>query len=358
MTNYLVTGGCGFIGSAFLRRFVPQCPNDRFLNVDLLTYAGNQLNVAAIRSARKYCFEQVDVANASAMDQVFRMFLPDVVVHFAAESHVDRSIDGPAPFMRTNVDGTFVLLECCRRYWGANQIGKRFHQVSTDEVYGSVGFEDAPKREEDAYDPSSPYSASKAAADHLVRAWGRTFGLHYTISIACNNYGPYQLPEKLIPRVICRALRGESIPVFGDGKNRREWIYVDDHVEAIWKILHGSKTRVTYNVGSGFEAANIDLVRSICKDVAIETEKKYSEIESLIEFVSDRPGHDLRYALDSRRFLSDLSTFSEERLLPDLLGVRSHFGHGRSLSTGLVDTLIWYMENPEWIASAQNGSYQ
>jgi dTDP-glucose 4,6-dehydratase len=330
----------------------------------------------------------------ASMDRIFREFDPDVVVHFAAESHVDRSIDGPVTFLRTNIDGTFVLLECCRKYWGANRVGKRFHQVSTDEVYGSMGFEDVPKKETDAYDPSSPYSASKAAADHLVRAWGRTFDLHYTISIACNNYGPYQLPEKLIPRMICRALRREQLPVFGDGKNRREWIHVDDHVEAIWVILHeDGGTCLTYNVGSGYEIANIDLVTAICHRLAIASDAygmfDFEEFESLIGFVPDRPGHDLRYALNSERFVrlsrnpvvvaraldgcvaSAVWDFSKGgslgeapfgTLLPDeatgATQVRRRHGWGRTLSDGLDATVSWYLRNPGWVEAAQSGSYR
>src|SRR6202142_890546 len=271
----LVTGGAGFIGANFLNRFVPRHPEHSFLNVDALTYAANLRSLEALAACPNYAFERLDLVDAEAVRLTLERHRPDAVVHFAAESHVDRSISGPRPFLRTNIEGTFNLLEACRAVWRAGE--GVFHHVSTDEVYGSLGAEGR-FHEDTRYDPSSPYSASKAASDHLVRAWGRTFGLAITLTNCSNNYGPLQFPEKLIPLMILNLLERKPLPVYGKGENVRDWFFVDDHCAAIWAVLHRGKPGQTYNVGGNSEQRNIDVVRLLCEVVAEETSASASEL--------------------------------------------------------------------------------
>ena len=266
MKTVMVTGGAGFIGANFLNLFVPRYPQIRFINVDKLTYAGNLASLERVSDCSNYIFEHCDVADRAAVDAAFERHSPDTVAHFAAESHVDRSLVGPADFIQSNIVGTFNLLEACRRTWDEPH-GKRFHHVSTDEVFGSLGDSGA-FRETTPYDPSSPYSASKASSDHLVRAYHRSYGLPVTISNCSNNYGPRQFPEKLIPLMILNALDGKPLPVYGEGTNVRDWLYVDDHCEAIWRIIEAGRVGETYNVGGECEMTNIDVVRMICRLVA------------------------------------------------------------------------------------------
>jgi dTDP-glucose 4,6-dehydratase len=305
----LVTGGCGFIGSNFVRSLLA---SEDFkgivVNVDKLTYAGRRENLADVEKShggRRYRFEQADICDASRMRDIFRTHGVDTVVHFAAESHVDRSIDSPMEFIQTNIVGTCVLLQSARAAW-ADRRDVRFHHVSTDEVYGSLG--DVGRFEETTpYHPNSPYSASKAASDHLVQSYGHTYGLPVTVSNCSNNYGPYQFPEKMIPVVILNLLAGKPIPVYGDGRNVRDWVFVDDHNDAIWRILTLGVPGEGYNIGGENEWQNIDLVRLLCRIVAEETGADRSALEGLITFVADRPGHDRRYAIDCRKAKRDLA---------------------------------------------------
>lgn len=327
----LVTGGAGFVGSAFLLRYVQQYPEHRFVNLDALTYAGNPHSLEPLAGHANYAFEHCGLGEA---ERVVRYCRPDVVFHFAAESHVDRSIWGPADVVHTNVMGTLNLLEACRQQWGPQASGKLFHHVSTDEVYGSLG-PTGLFAEDTRYDPSSPYSASKAASDHLVRAYARTYGLPVKITNCTNNYGPRQHPEKLVPLVILRALAGTPIPVYGAGENVREWIHVDDHCDAIWAVAERGRLGETYNVGSGCERRNIDLVRDICGVVADQLGLPRARVEGLIEHVADRPGHDLRYAVDRRKIAREV-------------GWRPTVG----MRDGLAETVRWYAENPRWVEQA------
>ena len=325
----LVTGGAGFIGSAVVRQAVGQ--GHHVINLDALTYAACLENLAGISNDASYTFEEADIRDRPALDRIFANYMPDAVMHLAAESHVDRSIDGPGAFIDTNITGTYNLLEAARTYWIAR--GKpdsfRFHHVSTDEVFGSLGqrgffTEDTP------YAPSSPYSASKAASDHLVRAWHETYGLPIVISNCSNNYGPYQFPEKLIPVVILRALSGDTIPVYGDGSNVRDWLFVEDHANALLEVLKAGKTGRSYNIGGENEVSNIDLVRKICTtlDDRRPAKRPYAD---LIAFVTDRPGHDRRYAIDPTRVREEL------RWRPSV-----------TLEQGLTRTVDWYLSNREW----------
>ncbi len=333
----LVTGGAGFIGSNFLQLAVPAHPQIEFLNIDKLTYAGNPLSLAGLEQYRNYSFARVDVAVAEDVERVFKDFAPTAVVHFAAESHVDRSLHEPDTFVRTNVNGTLHLLEACRRYWRGQE--SVFHHVSTDEVYGSLGPAGA-FTEESRYDPSSPYSASKAASDHLVRAYHRTFGVPVKITNCSNNYGPRQFPEKLVPLMILNALARKPLPVYGEGANVRDWLYVDDHCRAIWIVLREGRVGETYNVGGGSELRNIDVVRAICRGVAQATQSPVEELEALITFVPDRPGHDLRYAIDASKIRRELAWQPLE-----------------SFETGLRKTIDWYLQNTAWIDSIRTGAY-
>ncbi|MFN2375927.1 MAG: dTDP-glucose 4,6-dehydratase [Candidatus Binatia bacterium] len=336
--NILVTGGAGFIGSNFLRLSVPRRPGDTFVNVDKLTYAANPANLAGIDELPNYSLERVDIADAGAVGELFERRRPDLVVHFAAESHVDRSIASPGEFVQANIVGTFNLLEAFRAL-SAGPAGALFHHVSTDEVYGSLG---ATGRftEETRYDPSSPYSASKAASDHLVRAYSRTYGLPIKITNCSNNYGPYQFPEKLIPLMILNALDGKPLPVYGKGLNVRDWLYVEDHCEAIWAVIERGRVGETYNIGGNCEMANIDVVHSLCRILAEETGRPLSTFEGLITYVKDRPGHDLRYAIDASRVAAECGWTPQH-----------------TFDTGLRATVRWYIEHRHWVDGVRSGDY-
>jgi dTDP-glucose 4,6-dehydratase len=334
----LVTGGAGFIGANFLNIFVPRHPEHSFVNLDVLTYAANPRSLAPVEGRANYAFERVDLVDFEALRAVFAKHRPDVVVHFAAESHVDRSIAGPRPFLRTNIEGTFNLLEACRELWKNGE--GLLHHVSTDEVYGSLGA-DGFFVEETKYDPSSPYSASKAASDHLVRAWGRTFGLPFKLTNCSNNYGPLQFPEKLIPLMIQNLLERKPLPVYGKGENVRDWLYVADHCEAIWTVLTRGRAGETYNVGGRSEQRNIDVVQQLCAIVAEETGAPVGELTSLITYVKDRPGHDLRYAIDATKIERELGWKPRE-----------------TFATGLRKTVRWYLDNQPWVESVRTGEYR
>ena len=330
----LVTGGAGFIGSAVVRQAV--AAGHAVVNVDALTYAACLDNVASVADAPGYAFVEADICDADAMRQTFETHAPDAVMHLAAESHVDRSIDGPGAFIDTNVMGTFTLLQAARQHW-ENQ-GQperfRFHHISTDEVFGSLG-DTGQFNEDTAYDPRSPYSASKAASDHLVRAWGETYGLPILLTNCSNNYGPYHFPEKLIPVVILNALAGQPIPVYGAGLNVRDWLYVEDHADALLTVLAKGKIGRSYNIGGENEARNIDLVRMICA-ILDRLRPKDTPYADLITFVTDRPGHDLRYAIDPTRMQTEL-------------GWRPSV----TLEQGLEKTVRWYLDNEDWWRALQ-----
>lgn len=344
MKNVLVTGGAGFIGSNFVRMLIAKEPEAHAIVLDALTYAGNLDNLKGV-DPKRWIFVDGDVADEKKAAFVFGTFKPDTVVHFAAESHVDRSIHDPGAFVRTNITGTWTLLEQARRHWGADG-STRFHHISTDEVYGSLGPEDPAFTERTSYDPSSPYSASKAAADHLVRAYHRTYGLSITISNCSNNFGPYQYPEKLIPLMILNAKEGKPLPVYGDGKQRRDWLYVEDHCEAVLLILKKGRIGETYNIGGDNEAENIEIVRQVCRlvDGAFPMESSMGRISresALIRHVEDRPGHDRRYAINFGKL------HRETGWLP-----------AHSMADGLRKTVDWYLSNPEWVqAVRKKGGY-
>ena len=325
----LVTGGAGFIGSAVVRRAVAK--GHSVVNLDALTYAACLENVAPVADSPNYAFENADIRNPEALARIFARHQPDAVMHLAAESHVDRSIDGPADFIETNVTGTFNLLEAAREYWQARgRPGNfRFHHISTDEVFGSLGA-DGLFTEETPYAPNSPYSASKAASDHLVRAWAETYGLPTVMTNCSNNYGPYHFPEKLIPVVILNALAGKPIPVYGKGENVRDWLYVEDHAEALLLVLEKGALGRSYNIGGNNEARNIDLVRMICA-ILDRLRPAGAPHADLIEFVADRPGHDLRYAIDASRIRLELG-----------------WQPSVTLEQGLERTVKWYLENESW----------
>jgi dTDP-glucose 4,6-dehydratase len=336
--NIVVTGGAGFIGANFLNLSVPRWPEHRFINVDSLTYAAHLGSVSAVSSQPNYAFERVDIVDREAVDDLFARVRPNVVVHFAAESHVDRSIQGPRAFVETNVTGTLNLLEAFRALPVSG--GARFHHVSTDEVYGSLGATGV-FTEQSRYDPSSPYSASKAASDHLVRAYHRTYGLPITISNCSNNYGPFQFPEKLIPLMILNAIERRPLPVYGRGENVRDWLYVTDHCEAIWAVLERGAVGETYNVGGRSEWRNIDVVRQICTSVADAQGCAAGELHDLITFVPDRPGHDLRYAIDPARIERECGFVPQE-----------------TFESGLRKTIAFYLENREWVDAVRSGAYR
>jgi dTDP-glucose 4,6-dehydratase len=334
----LVTGGAGFIGSNFLNLYVPWRSEHQFLNVDALTYAANLDNLSAIAGAANYHFKRLDLADADATLACVREFEPDLVIHFAAESHVDRSIAGPLAFVRSNIVGTFHLLE------GARAIQQKrpvlFHHVSTDEVYGSLGNEGF-FTETTAYDPSSPYSASKASSDHLVRAYHKTYGLPIRVTNCSNNYGPYQFPEKLIPLMIANARDKKPLPVYGKGLNVRDWLYVEDHCHGIWAAIEHGRNGETYNIGGNNEVRNIDLVERLCDIVAAETGESASDLRSLITYVKDRPGHDLRYAIDASKMRNECGWEPKQ-----------------TLETGLRETVRWYLRNEAWVAKVRSGEYR
>ncbi|WP_298258098.1 dTDP-glucose 4,6-dehydratase [uncultured Litoreibacter sp.] len=331
----LVTGGAGFIGSAVVRQAIRD--GHEVVNVDALTYAACLDNLASVSDAAGYTFEKADICDADAMARVFNTHKPDAVMHLAAESHVDRSIDGPQAFLQTNIMGTFTLLQAALAYWEAagRPENFRFHHISTDEVYGTLGA-DGMFTEDTPYAPNSPYSASKASSDHLVRAWGETYGLPFVLTNCSNNYGPYHFPEKLIPVVILNALAGKEIPVYGAGENVRDWLYVEDHADALLTVLQKGANGRTYNIGGENEARNIDIVRKICA-LLDQMRPKDTAYEAQITFVTDRPGHDLRYAIDADRIRNEL-------------GWRPSV----TLEQGLKMTVQWYLENEPWWKALQN----
>ncbi|WP_106478750.1 dTDP-glucose 4,6-dehydratase [Phytohalomonas tamaricis] len=346
---FLVTGGAGFIGSAVVRELIANTDH-RVINVDKLTYAGNLESLAEVEGHARYDFVQADICDASAMQAVFDTHQPDVVMHLAAESHVDRSIDGPAEFIQTNVVGTSVLLEVARRYWQALQQsapekaqGFRFHHISTDEVYGDLEGPEGLFTEMTPYAPSSPYSASKAGSDHLVRAWQRTFGLPTLVTNCSNNYGPYHFPEKLIPLMILNGLAGKPLPVYGNGQQIRDWLYVEDHARALVKVATEGQVGETYNIGGHNEKTNLEVVETLCDLLQTLAPKQEGEshYRDQITFVVDRPGHDLRYAIDAGKIERELGWRPRE-----------------TFETGLRKTVEWYLANESWWKRVLDGSYQ
>lgn len=336
VNNILVTGGAGFIGSAFIRYLLTKTNfKGTCINYDLLTYAGNLQNLIAVEKDPRYTFVHGDIRNAALVESLCTKHKIDAIVHFAAESHVDRSILGPQAFIETNVMGTFDLLEVVRRNPHIH-----FHHISTDEVYGCLG-DTGNFTEESPYRPNSPYSASKASSDHFVRAYGKTYGISTCISNCSNNYGPYQFPEKLIPVMILSCLNKKTLPVYGEGKNVRDWLHVDDHARAIWMLLENGKKGETYNIGGESEWRNIDLVQLIIKEFSRLTNTPKVELESLVQFVKDRPGHDFRYAIDCSKIKSELGWTPEY-----------------TFEKGLDETINWYLNNLKWVQDVQNGSYR
>jgi dTDP-glucose 4,6-dehydratase len=347
MRNVLITGGAGFIGSNFIHYLLEADPVLTIVNLDALTYAGSLLNLKGIPDLGRHIFVHGNICDESLVNELFSLYHIDTVVHFAAESHVDRSILDPSPFIQTNVIGTYTLLEAARRYWlgESSPVAEaiRFHHISTDEVFGSLPPGEAAFSETTSYAPNSPYAASKAASDHLVRAYHHTYGLPTTISNCSNNYGPYQFPEKLIPLMILNALRGAPLPVYGDGQQIRDWLYVEDHCQAIWMILQNGKAGETYNIGGDNQPANLSVIRSICEIMDRHCpESPHAPHASLIQHVADRPGHDRRYAMDITKISSEL-------------GWRPR----HSLVDGLEKTITWYLSHPDWIeAIHQQQNYQ
>ena len=340
----IVTGGAGFIGSAVVRQYINDTQHE-VINLDALTYAGNLESLAEVDKSERYTFEHVNITDVEELQRVFKKHQPDAIMHLAAESHVDRSIDGPADFIQTNIVGTYNLLDVAKKYWdgltGEKKESFRFHHVSTDEVYGDLD-ETGYFTEETSYEPSSPYSASKASSDHLVRAWHRTYGLPVVITNCSNNYGPYQFPEKLIPLVTLNALEGKPLPIYGKGDQIRDWLYVDDHARALRLVLDSGKDGETYNIGGHNEKTNLEVVKTICGLLdKLVPDSQYIPHESLITYVADRPGHDLRYAIDADKIAAELGWTPEE-----------------TFESGIEKTIHWYLENSEWCQHVQDGSYQ
>lgn len=342
----MITGGAGFIGSALIRYLINET-QDTVINVDKLTYAGNLRSLDSISSNPRYIFEQVDICSSEKITQLFRRYQPDCIMHLAAESHVDRSITGSAAFMQTNIIGTHVLLEAAREYWQslteAQQKIFRFHHISTDEVYGDLEGLDSFFTETTAYAPSSPYSASKASSDHLVRAWHRTYGLPILITNCSNNYGPYQFPEKLIPLIILNALEGKALPVYGNGMQIRDWLYVEDHAKALYRVVKKGTIGETYNIGGHNEKRNIDVIYTICallEELAPKKPVGVTQYKDLITYVKDRPGHDQRYAIDASKIKQELNWEPEE-----------------TFETGIRKTVEWYINHSEWVNAVKEGSY-
>lgn len=343
----LVTGGAGFIGSAVCRHIINET-SDAVLNLDKLTYAGNLASLESIEKSPRYQFRQADICDAAALAEIFASFQPDCVMHLAAESHVDRSIDGPSAFIQTNIVGTYTLLEVARSYWKSLDEDRaaafRFHHISTDEVYGDLHGTDDLFCETTPYAPSSPYSASKASSDHLARAWLRTYGLPVIVTNCSNNYGPYHFPEKLIPLTILNALAGKNLPVYGRGTQIRDWLYVEDHARALYLVVSQGVVGETYNIGGHNEKQNIEVVELICdllEELAPEKPTGVSHYRDLIRFVSDRPGHDLRYAIDASKIERELGWRPQE-----------------TFESGLRKTVFWYLSNKPWWQAVVNGSYK
>ena len=343
----IITGGAGFIGSELIR-YLLSSSQHKIINIDKLTYSGNLESLVSIKNNKNYFFEQIDICNEQEIERVFKENKPDLVIHLAAESHVDRSIDGPMEFIRTNIIGTYNLLEQSKKYW---ELLKepfkerfRFLHVSTDEVYGDLENKDGYFLESSSYSPSSPYSASKASSDHLVRAWHRTYKLPILITNCSNNYGPYQFPEKLIPHIILNALKGNNLPVYGDGKQVRDWLYVNDHVRALMTVANSGKVGETYNIGGNNEVENIEVIIKICDILDTLIPEKLNGLNSfseLITHVEDRPGHDKRYAIDSTK-------------IKNILGWKPL----ENFNSGLQKTVEWYLNNLPWLENIQNGSYK
>ncbi|HHC6613242.1 TPA: dTDP-glucose 4,6-dehydratase [Vibrio parahaemolyticus] len=342
----LITGGAGFIGSAVVR-YIINNTLDSVINVDKLTYAGNLESLISVESSERYAFEQVDICDRNALDVVFEKHQPDAVMHLAAESHVDRSIDGPAAFIETNIVGTYTLLESARAYWNKLGVNRksafRFHHISTDEVYGDLEGTDDLFTETTSYAPSSPYSASKASSDHLVRAWQRTYGLPTLMTNCSNNYGPFHFPEKLIPLMILNALDGKALPVYGDGMQIRDWLFVEDHARALYKVVTEGEVGETYNIGGHNEKANIEVVKTICsllEELVPTKPEGVVQYQDLITYVTDRPGHDVRYAIDAKKIERELGWKPEE-----------------TFESGIRKTVEWYLNNKEWWSRVLDGSY-
>ncbi|GAL08837.1 dTDP-glucose 4,6-dehydratase [Photobacterium aphoticum] len=346
MRKLLITGGAGFIGSAVVRHIIENT-TDSVVNVDKLTYAGNLESLTSVENNERYSCEQVDICDRIALDRVFAEHKPDAVMHLAAESHVDRSIDGPAAFIETNIMGTYTLLEATRSYWNQLDIPAkeafRFHHISTDEVYGDLEGTDDLFTETTSYSPSSPYSASKASSDHLVRAWLRTYGLPTLVTNCSNNYGPFHFPEKLIPLMILNALDGKALPVYGDGMQIRDWLFVEDHARALYTVVTQGKIGETYNIGGHNEKANIEVVKTICallEELVPNKPQGVARYEDLITYVTDRPGHDVRYAIDATKIGKELGWLPQE-----------------TFETGIRKTVQWYLNNKTWWSRVLDGSY-
>lgn len=342
----LITGGAGFIGSALVRYLINETEHS-VINVDKLTYAGNLESLKSIEANPRYSFEQIDICDAAKIEQLFQHHQPDAIMHLAAESHVDRSIDGPAAFIQANIIGTYTLLEAARKHWQALTDTKkqafRFHHISTDEVYGALG-ETGLFTEQTAYDPSSPYSASKASSDHLVRAWHRTYGLPVIVTNCSNNYGPFHFPEKLIPLVILNAIEGKPLPVYGKGDQIRDWLYVEDHARALYKVVTEGSVGQTYNIGGHNEKTNLEVVKTICRildELKPNHPGNITRYEELITHVTDRPGHDKRYAIDAGKINKELDWMPQE-----------------TFETGIRKTVQWYIDNQAWWQNVLDGSYR